>query len=201
MGLEAQKAAIETLARDRGAEVIATFTEVKSGKVNDRPELARALHLARITGATLTIAKLDRLSRNAAFLLMLRDSGVRFIAAYMPEANNLTVGIMAVVSDREREAIGHGFGLETQTELPLSIALDEAMMQFLRLSFRMLMSLPSGWLPLSTIFAPPASQLFGAYSPSRSSLKASRADEGGKASSAGPPEAEAIAGQLSNEAV
>jgi DNA invertase Pin-like site-specific DNA recombinase len=61
--------------------------------------------LAKVTGATLLIAKLDRLSRNAAFLLTLRDSGVRFVAADMPEANDLTVGIMALVAEQEREAI------------------------------------------------------------------------------------------------
>lgn len=105
LGLEAQKTAIKGLAAERGCEVIATFTEIESGKVNERPQLAKALHLAKITGATLAIAKLDRLSRNAAFLLTLRDSGVRFIAADMPEANNLTVGIMALVAEQEREAI------------------------------------------------------------------------------------------------
>ena len=56
-------------------------------------------------GATLVIAKLDRLSRNAAFLLTLRDSGVRFAAVDLPEANDLTVGIMALVAQAEREAI------------------------------------------------------------------------------------------------
>nr|WP_244867910.1 recombinase family protein [Vannielia litorea] len=65
----------------------------------------QALTLARLTGATLVIAKLDRLSRNAAFLLTLRDSGVRFLAVDMPEANDLTVGIMALVAQQEREAI------------------------------------------------------------------------------------------------
>ena len=59
-----------------------------------------------MTGATLVIAKLDRLSRNAAFLLMLRDSGVRLVAADMPDANELTVGVMALISQNEREAIG-----------------------------------------------------------------------------------------------
>ena len=61
--------------------------------------------MARLTGATLVIAKLDRLSRNAAFLLALRDSSVRFLAVDMPEANDLTVGIMALVAQAEREAI------------------------------------------------------------------------------------------------
>ena len=105
LGLEAQRKAIDDLAVSRGAEVIARFTEVESGKRADRPELAKALHLAKVTGATLLIAKLDRLSRNAAFLLTLRDSGVRFVAADMPEANDLTVGIMALVAEQEREAI------------------------------------------------------------------------------------------------
>jgi hypothetical protein len=89
----------------RGATIIARFTEVESGRNPDRPELGRALHLAKVTGATLVIAKLDRLSRNAAFLLTLRDSDVRFVAVDMPEANDLTVGIMALVAQQEREAI------------------------------------------------------------------------------------------------
>ena len=78
LGLEAQRKTIEDFAVLRGAEVLAPFTDVESGRKADRPELAKALHLAKATGATLVIAKLDRLSRNAAFLLALRDSGVRF---------------------------------------------------------------------------------------------------------------------------
>jgi DNA invertase Pin-like site-specific DNA recombinase len=105
LGLEAQRKVIEDFAASRGAEVLARFTEVESGRKADRPELLKALHLAKVTGATLVIAKLDRLSRNAAFLLALRDSGVRFIAVDMPEANDLTVGIMALVAQAEREAI------------------------------------------------------------------------------------------------
>jgi DNA invertase Pin-like site-specific DNA recombinase len=85
--------------------VLARFTEVESGRIAERPELAKALHLARITGATLVIARLDRLSRNADFLLAIRDSGLRFLAVDMPEANDLTVGIMALVDEVEREAI------------------------------------------------------------------------------------------------
>ena len=105
LGLEAQRDAITAHARARGAEVIACFTEVESGGRDDRPELACALQLARLTGATLAIARLDRLSRNAAFLLTLRDSGVRFVACDMPEANDLTVGVMALVAEAERAAI------------------------------------------------------------------------------------------------
>lgn len=71
----------------------------------DRPELARAIHHARLTGSTLLIARLGRLSRNAAFLLTLRDGGVRFLACDMPAANDLTVGIMALVAEAERDLI------------------------------------------------------------------------------------------------
>ncbi len=105
LGLAAQRAAIEAFAAGRIADVLARFTEVESGRRADRPELVRAIHLAKVTGATLVIAKRDRLSRNAAFLLALRDSGVRFVACDMPEANDLTVGILALLAEVEREAI------------------------------------------------------------------------------------------------
>lgn len=106
LGLEAQRQAIESLCAAKGWEIIAPpFTEIESGKRNDRPELEKAIARAQVTGAKLVIAKLDRLSRNAAFLLTLRDSGVDFVAADMPDANSLTVGIMALVAQQEREAI------------------------------------------------------------------------------------------------
>ncbi|HYG25716.1 MAG TPA: recombinase family protein [Caulobacteraceae bacterium] len=105
LGLEAQKAAVAELARQRNLTLLAEFTEVESGKRNDRPVLAQALHHARITNAILVIAKLDRLSRNAAFLLTLRDSGVRFLAADVPDANDLTIGVLAVIAQAERETI------------------------------------------------------------------------------------------------
>jgi DNA invertase Pin-like site-specific DNA recombinase len=105
LGLEAQLQAVQQYAASVNANIIATFTEVETGKLNARPELAKALHLAKVTGATLVIAKLDRLSRNAAFLLTLQDAGVKFIAADMPQANNLTIGIMALVAQQEAEAI------------------------------------------------------------------------------------------------
>ncbi|HMT80313.1 MAG TPA: recombinase family protein [Azonexus sp.] len=104
LGLEAQQAAIQAYADRTGACIVESFTEIESGKLNERPELLKALHHAKVTGSVLVIAKLDRLSRNAAFLLTLQDSGVRFVAADMPEANNFTVGIMALVAQQEREA-------------------------------------------------------------------------------------------------
>lgn len=105
LGLNAQKAAVADLARQRDLVLLAEFTEVESGKRNDRPTLAQAMHHARITNAVLVIAKLDRLSRNAAFLLTLRDSGVRFLAADVPDANDLTIGVLAIIAQAEREAI------------------------------------------------------------------------------------------------
>lgn len=105
LGMDAQRAAISAFVAQRAGTVTETFVEVESGKVNMRPELSKALHLAKVTGATLVIAKLDRLSRNAAFLLALQDSGARFVAADMPDANELTVGIMALVAQQERQAI------------------------------------------------------------------------------------------------
>ena len=105
LGLEAQREAVERLAAERRGQIVAEFTEAESGKVNTRPQLIKALHYAKVTGAVLLIAKLDRLSRNAAFLLALRDSGARFIAADVPDANDLTVGILALIAQQEREAI------------------------------------------------------------------------------------------------
>ena len=105
LGLDAQKTAIEAYVTSKQAEVLKEFIEIESGKNNERPKLAEALHLAKVTGATLVIAKLDRLSRNASFLLDLRDSGVDFVATDLTDANRFTVGIMALIAEQEREAI------------------------------------------------------------------------------------------------
>ncbi len=105
LGLEAQRAAVAQYCGRRGCKLLGEFTEIESGKNNHRPELAKAMHLAKVTGATLVVAKLDRLSRNVAFLAALQESGARFVAADMPEANELTIHIMAAVAQAERQAI------------------------------------------------------------------------------------------------
>jgi len=106
LGLEAQQHAVETLCAAKGWDIVAPpFVEVESGKRADRPELTRALHRAKVTGATLVVAKLDRLSRSAAFLTALQESNVPFVAADMPEMNETVVGIMAVIARTERKAI------------------------------------------------------------------------------------------------
>lgn len=105
LGLEAQRMAVAQYCGGRGCEVVGEYVEVESGKNNSRPELTKALHLAKVTGATLVVAKLDRLSRNVAFLAALQESGASFVAADMPEANELTIHIMAAVAQAERKAI------------------------------------------------------------------------------------------------
>ncbi|MBB4378459.1 recombinase family protein [Bradyrhizobium sp. SBR1B] len=106
LGLDAQREAVRNYLNGGRWSLAAAFTEVESGKRDDgRPELAKALQTCRVYGAKLVIAKLDRLSRDAHFLLGLEKAGVDFIAADMPHANRLTVGIMAIVADEERRAI------------------------------------------------------------------------------------------------
>ena len=105
LGLEAQREAVSRLCQSRGWQIVADFTEVESGKRDDRPQLLAAMHRAKVTGATLVIAKLDRLSRSAAFLTALQEAGTPFVAADMPEACETTVGILAVIARSERKAI------------------------------------------------------------------------------------------------
>jgi DNA invertase Pin-like site-specific DNA recombinase len=106
LGLEAQQAAVLTFLAGSAQSLSAAFTEVESGKrAANRPELNKALETCRLTGATLVIAKLDRLSRDAHFLLGLEAAGVAFVAADMPNANRLTVRLMAVIAQEEREMI------------------------------------------------------------------------------------------------
>lgn len=101
LGLEAQQAAVKAYADG----ILHSFTEIESGKHDDRPQLAAAIAMCKARGAALLIAKIDRLSRQAAFLLTLRDSGVQIVAADMPNAGTLEFGVRAVVAQHEREEI------------------------------------------------------------------------------------------------
>src|ERR1700742_3624648 len=107
LGLEAQREAVASFLNGGSWAVVADYTEVESGKRNDRPELQRAMQACRVYGAKLVIAKLDRLSRDAHFLLGLKEAGVDFVCADMPAANRLTVGIMAMVAEEERRMISN----------------------------------------------------------------------------------------------
>jgi DNA invertase Pin-like site-specific DNA recombinase len=105
LGLEAQRTSVTDFLNGGHWKLIKEFVEVESGKRADRPELEAALAACRLHGAKLLIAKIDRLSRDAHFLLGLDKAGVDFVAADMPNANRLTVGIMAMVAEEERRMI------------------------------------------------------------------------------------------------
>lgn len=103
LGLEAQQSAVKAFVKD--AELFAEFTEVESGRKNDRPQLAQALALAKSKKAVLVIAKLDRLARNVHFISGLLESGVQFVAADMPEADRTFLQMAAVFAEWEARKI------------------------------------------------------------------------------------------------
>lgn len=102
LGLEAQKTSVKAFLNIQDT-LIAEYEEVESGKKNNRLELLKAIEHCKTTNATLLIAKLDRLSRNVQFIYTLRDSNVNFICCDMPDANSVTIGILAVLAQEERE--------------------------------------------------------------------------------------------------
>ena len=104
LGLEAQRKAVESYVAGKG-NIAREYTEVESGRKSDRAELQKALKDAKRNGCTLIIAKLDRLSRNAAFLNQILDSGVEVCAVDMPTANRMVMSIMAAVAQHEVETI------------------------------------------------------------------------------------------------
>jgi len=111
LGLEAQQSAITEYVKGKGRLTLPIFVEVESGKRDDRPELAAALTKAKLTGSTLVVTKLDRLSRNAQFLMALVDSGVDVVFCDLPEVPAGPMGRfllqqMAVVAELERGLIG-----------------------------------------------------------------------------------------------
>ena len=103
LGLDAQRQAVAGFVGGRG-QIVAEHTEVESTR-NHRPERHAALAACRRQKATLVIARLDRLARNVAFISNLMESRVDFVAVDMPEANRLTIHILAAVAEHEREMI------------------------------------------------------------------------------------------------
>ncbi len=105
LGLEAQLAAINAYAAQNGTEVVAIYQEIESGRVSDRPQLAKALAHARKAKAALVVAKLDRLARSVSFVSQIMDSGAEFIAVDNPFATRLTLHILAAVAEHEAAMI------------------------------------------------------------------------------------------------
>jgi len=105
LGPEAQREAVMNYLDGGRWTLIKEFTEVESGKRNDRPELVKALAACKRQKAKLVIAKLDRLGRNLAFIATLMESGVEFVAVDNPHFNNLTVHFLAAIAQHEREMI------------------------------------------------------------------------------------------------
>ena len=116
LGLEAQREAVRAYLNGRPWQLVGETVEVESGKRADRPKLAEALRLCRLHGATLIIAKLDRLARNVAFVSNLMESGVEFTAVDFPQANRLTVHILAAVAEHEAAMVS------TRTKAALAAA-------------------------------------------------------------------------------
>jgi DNA invertase Pin-like site-specific DNA recombinase len=105
LGLEAQREAVTSYLNGGSWQLVQELIEVESGKSKDRPRLIEALRLCRIYNATLLVAKLDRLARNVAFVSTLMEAGVKFVAVDLPQANELTVHIMAAMAEYEAKAI------------------------------------------------------------------------------------------------
>ena len=105
LGLEAQRESVANYLNGGRWSLVKEVVEVESGKRNDRPAIAEALRLCRLPRATLIIAKLDRLARNVHFISSLMEAGVDFIAVDFPQANRLTVHILAAVAEHEASMI------------------------------------------------------------------------------------------------
>lgn len=109
LGLEAQQETVRRYLSGVGGELLTEFTEVETAKgylaLARRPQLRAGLGLCQAQGAVLLIAKLDRLARNVRFVAELMESRVKFVACDMPEANDLTIHIMAAFAEHEAKRI------------------------------------------------------------------------------------------------
>jgi len=104
LGLEAQRTAVSSYLGPQH-KLAAEFTEIETGKRDDRQELMKALAECKKQRARLIIAKLDRLARNLHFISGLMESGVEFVACDVPGANRMMLQILAVFAEHEREMI------------------------------------------------------------------------------------------------
>lgn len=113
LGIEAQKSAVNNFLVSED-KLLAEYRETESGKKDERPMLMKAIEQCKQTGATLLIARLDRLSRNAAFIFTLRNANIQFKCIDVPEASHLTIGILAVLAEDERIRISQRTHLALQ---------------------------------------------------------------------------------------
>ncbi len=116
LGLEAQREAVARFVAGSDGQVVGEFLEVETGKHSDRPQLAAAMATCRATRAILLVAKLDRLSRNVAFLSGIMESKVDFVCCDNPHATPFTLHILAAVAEHERVMIS------TRTKAALAAA-------------------------------------------------------------------------------
>ncbi len=103
LGLEAQRTDVRRFIQPENLDL--ELTEIESGKKAQRPVLNQAIELCRNNGATLLIAKLDRLARNVSFVSTLMNSGIKFIAVDMPSATELTIHIYSAIAEDEAKRI------------------------------------------------------------------------------------------------
>ena len=107
LGLEAQRADVERYAQQNGVSIVAEFTDIESGSHDKRPELMKAVSYASKNDLTLCVAKLDRLSRNFAFLMAINEQVQKgkldVCALNVPTFNTMTIGILATMAQFERE--------------------------------------------------------------------------------------------------
>jgi DNA invertase Pin-like site-specific DNA recombinase len=104
-GIAARRKAVKDYLDGRRWQLLGEFVEVESGKRKDRPQLAKAIAACKKHKARLIIAKLDRLARNVHLISGLMGSKVDFVCCDMPDANRLTIHILAAVAEHEREMI------------------------------------------------------------------------------------------------
>ena len=101
LGLDAQKLAVKRYLNGGNWQIVAEFVEIENGRKNPRPQLQAAIAAAKRARATLLVAKLDQLIRNVPFLTRLLESGIRFKAVEMPEADKRMFQLMAVLAEWE----------------------------------------------------------------------------------------------------
>jgi DNA invertase Pin-like site-specific DNA recombinase len=106
LGLSAQRTSVTNFVKNQEGTIIQEFTEIETGtNKRERIEIHRAIELAKIEGAILVIAKLDRLSRNVNFVSSLMDAGIEFVAVDMPSANHFTIHIFSALAEQEAKLI------------------------------------------------------------------------------------------------